>query len=150
MAGTANRAGARRADPPFALMPWVFAGGMLGAPARYAVESALPGVDGGFPVATFTVNVVGAFVLGLVLESLALAGPDAGIRKRLRLLIGTGFLGAFTTYSSFAVEINLLTTSDRMGVAAAYAASSLVVGLVSVALGIGAAHTARRRSEGVA
>ena len=72
------------------------------------------------------------------------------IRKRLRLLIGTGFLGAFTTYSSFAVEINLLTTSDRMGVAAAYAASSLVVGLVSVALGIGAAHTARRRSEGVA
>lgn len=126
------------------LMPWVFLGGMFGAPARYAVESLLPGVDDGFPVGTFVVNVAGAFALGLVLESLVLAGPDAGIRRRVRLVLGTGFLGAFTTYSSFAVEIDLLARSDRVGLAAAYGVSSLAVGLLSVALGIWAAHAVRR------
>ncbi|WP_448221364.1 fluoride efflux transporter CrcB [Gordonia iterans] len=128
-------------------MVLVFAGGVLGAPARYFAEANLPGADDGFPVSTFVVNVAGAFALGLLLESLVLGGPDAGLRKRARLCIGTGFLGAFTTYSSFAVEIDLLNRTDRLGIAAAYVASSLVVGLLAVALGIWLAHAARRAAR---
>ncbi len=129
-------------------MVLVFAGGVLGAPARYFAEANLPGAENGFPVSTFVVNVVGAFALGLLLESLVLAGPDAGLRKRARLCFGTGFLGAFTTYSSFAVEIDLLNRTDRIGIAAAYAVSSLLVGLLAVALGSWLAHAARRAVKG--
>ena len=111
-------------------MLWVFFGGLLGAPARYLVEEAL-GDGGGFPLATFVVNVVGALALGLLLESLVLAGAETSMRRRVRLGLGTGFLGAFTTYSSFAVEIELLADGGRLPLAA-------------VALGIWAAHGLRR------
>ncbi|GAA4754060.1 CrcB family protein [Gordonia alkaliphila] len=139
-------------------MLWVFLGGLLGAPARYLVEEAL-GDRGGFPLATFVVNVVGALALGLLLESLVLAGPEtpgsettgsettepeSGTRRRVRLCLGTGFLGTFTTYSSFAVQIELLAGGDRLPLAAAYAAASLSAGLAAVALGIWAAHGLRR------
>ena len=124
-------------------MLWVFFGGLLGAPARYLVEEAL-GDGGGFPLATFVVNVVGALALGLLLESLVLAGAETSMRRRVRLGLGTGFLGAFTTYSSFAVEIELLADGGRLPLAAAYAAASLSAGLAAVALGIWAAHGLRR------
>lgn len=131
-----------------AAMLLVFAGGVLGAPARYLAEANWPGAHEGFPVSTLVVNIVGAFALGLLLESLVLAGPDTGMRKRARLFLGTGFLGAFTTYSSFAVEIDLLNRTDRFGVAAVYAVSSLLVGLLMVGLGIALAHAARRARGG--
>ncbi|GAC57064.1 protein CrcB homolog [Gordonia hirsuta DSM 44140 = NBRC 16056] len=122
----------------------VLAGGMLGAPARYGVESVLPSDPGGFPVGTFAVNIVGSAVLGLLLETLLLAGPDTGARNRLRLLWGTGFLGAFTTYSSFAVELDALGRGGHAVLAAGYAAASLAGGLAAVGIGIGAAQRIRR------
>ncbi|WP_298443100.1 fluoride efflux transporter FluC [Gordonia sp. (in: high G+C Gram-positive bacteria)] len=121
----------------------VFVGGMVGALARYGVELALPAASGAFPWATFTVNIVGAFILGLLLESLVLAGPDTGMRRRARLFCGTGFTGAFTTYSSFAVEIGMLTHGGSAGVAAAYAAASLAAGLAVMAFGLWTANVAR-------
>ena len=127
-------------------MVWVFLGGLLGAPARYLLEAALPSTDSGFPVPTFVVNALGALALGLLLESLVLAGGfDTGVCRRLRLFLGIGFLGTFTTYSSFAVEIELLLRGDRMSLAAGYAAASLAAGLAAVALGIWAAQQLRRR-----
>lgn len=129
-------------------MVLVFLGGLLGAPARYVAEAHLPGAPDGFPVATFTVNIAGALLLGLLLESLVLAGPDTGRRKDARLCLGTGFLGAFTTYSSFAVELDLLGRGDRLGIAAAYAGSSLLSGLVAVSVGIWLAHAWRRTVRG--
>ncbi len=125
----------------------VLLGGMLGAPARYAVDTLLPGVPDGFPWSTFTVNVAGAFALGLLLESLVRSGEDRGGRRRLRLLIGTGFLGAFTTYSSFAVQLVLLAHDGRVGMAFGYAAASLATGLAAVAAGVFLAG--RPRSRGV-
>lgn len=122
----------------------VGAGGMLGAPARYLVESALPAADGRWPMGTFIVNIVGACALGFLLESLILAGPDTGRRRRMRLFLGTGFLGAFTTYSSFAVQADQLGRGGHPGIAAGYVAASLVTGLVLVGLGIGAAQRLRR------
>lgn len=55
-------------------------------------------------VGTFAANVSGAFVLGATLETLTLLGPDGGWRRHARLFLGTGFCGAFTTYSALALR----------------------------------------------
>lgn len=125
-------------------MATVFLGGMLGAPARYGVDVALPADPAGFPWSTFTVNVAGAFALGLLLESLTSRRAGAGRPVRWRLFLGTGFLGAFTTYSSFAVQLDQLGRHGQAGLAAAYAAASLVAGLAAAALGLCAAQGVRR------
>lgn len=121
----------------------VFAGGVAGTAARYVAEEAIR-PWGGWPVATFLVNVIGAFVLGVLLEALTRRGPDQGGRRRLRLLVGTGFLGAFTTYSALAVETVLLARDGRLWLGAAYAAVSLALGLVAAAAGIRVAGRGRR------
>ncbi|HEU4997298.1 MAG TPA: CrcB family protein [Lapillicoccus sp.] len=124
----------------------VFGGGVVGTMARFAVGELLP-PWGAWPAATFSVNVVGALVLGVLLEALGRRGPDLGFRQRLRLLIGTGFLGAFTTYSALAVETSLLVREGYAPVALGYAAGSVVVGLLASVLGIwvAAAHHRVRR-----
>ncbi len=114
----------------------VAAGGALGAAARKAVEQALPTARGGFPVATLVVNLSGALVLGLVLEALVRAGDDAGGRRRVRLLVGTGFLGAFTTYSTFALETDLLVRAGHAPTAVLYVAVTIAGGLVATVAGI--------------
>ncbi|MBB5235761.1 fluoride efflux transporter FluC [Deinococcus budaensis] len=113
---------------------WVMAGGAVGAAARYGVQLALwPLVSrGGFPWAVLGINVVGSFALGLTL-SLVGRGlwPEAA-----RLAFGTGVLGAFTTFSTFSVELDELLTRGAGGLAALYAA-------LSVGLGVGAAAAGR-------
>lgn len=117
-------------------MLMVAAGGVPGAAARDAVEQALPTAHNGFPLATMLINLAGAFVLGVLLEALVRAGADSGWRRRARLLAGTGFMGAFTTYSTFAVEAALLVRADRAGLAVGYIAATVVGGLVAAAAGI--------------
>lgn len=111
----------------------IAAGGALGVAARYGVANAIPTAAGAFPWATFWINISGSFVLGLfmviVLERL---GPT----RYLRPFFGTGFVGAFTTFSTFSVETDLLIKDGHMMTAAAYVASTLVVGLVCAWLGI--------------
>lgn len=129
-------------------MALVFAGGTAGTLARFGVGGVVGVGANGFDWPTFTVNVVGAFALGLLLESLLLVGPDSPGRRRLRLLAGTGFLGAFTTYSTFALQIDLLLRDGRAAVAATYAAASLAAGLSAVVAGIALARLARRTRPG--
>ena len=114
----------------------VAAGGLFGAAAREALEQAIRTRPGTFPVATFVVNLTGAFLLGLLLEALARSGEDRGRRRHLRLLAGTGFLGAFTTYSTLAIETDLLVRSGHHASATIYALASALGGLVAVAAGI--------------
>lgn len=114
----------------------MFAGGALGTALRYAVEEAWVHGDTGWPVATFVVNVVGAFVLGLLLEMLMRRGPDTGRRRSIRLLLGTGFCGAFTTYSTFALETVRLAENGAVATGVAYAAVSVVAGAVAAFAGI--------------
>jgi CrcB protein len=91
------------------------------------------------------VNLVGALVLGVLLEALSRQGPDTGWRRRTRLLVGTGFCGGLTTYSTLAVEADLLIRSHRDGLAAGYVVVSVVAGLAVAAVGIALSARLHRR-----
>lgn len=125
----------------------VFLGGVLGTLARWAATDLLPSAGHRWPWPTFTVNMLGAFALGLLLESLARAGADHGWRRLARLHFGTGFMGAFTTYSSFAVESVLLFDQHHAGWALAYLLASSVLGVVAATLGVRAGHLTHREAR---
>lgn len=108
----------------------VAAGGAVGSAARYGVGTALGG-GAPWPVATALVNVVGAFLLGVLLEALVRRGPESVTTRRVRLTLGTGLLGGFTTYSALALEVDRLLGAGQASVATLY-------GLGSVALGVSA------------
>lgn len=126
----------------------VFAGGSLGAAVRYLLTLWVPPV-GGVPLITFLINVTGAFVLGWLLQALALRGPDEGRRRDLRLFAGTGVLGGYTTYSSLAVDTDGLIAAQSVGVSIGYAVATIVVGAAASVAGIAlASGIARRRAGG--
>lgn len=105
-------------------------GGALGTGAREAISLAVPPI-GGVPVAILGINVVGAFLLGLLLESLLRRGPDVGRRRDLRLFFGTGVLGGFTTYSALAADSSVLLIEGRALVGVLYAVGSVVLGALA-------------------
>ncbi|MFJ5840043.1 fluoride efflux transporter CrcB [Streptomyces shenzhenensis] len=109
-------------------MNWllVVAGGMVGAPLRYLTDRAVQRRhDTGFPWGTFTVNVVGCLVLGL----LAGAATAGAASDRVQLALGTGLCGALTTYSTFSYETLRLAQDGARFLAAANAVASVVAGL---------------------
>jgi CrcB protein len=126
------------------------AGGIVGCLARYLTTSALPTPHAGWPTGTFVVNLVGCLALGLLLEHLSRRGPDADRQGLLRLGLGTGMIGTFTTYSTFAVEIDLLVRDGAPCLAAGYAASSVIGGLLAMAAGVGIAAASTRRLVDIA
>ena len=144
----------RRGAPPLlALAGLVAAGGAAGVLARAGIEQAFPAAPGGWPWATFWINVTGSLVLGALLETLVRSGPDHGWRRAVRLGCGTGVLGGFTTYSTFAVEAVRLAEGGDLGTGLAYALVSVAVGVTAAAAGIvlaGAAHRRRTARRGVA
>jgi CrcB protein len=119
-------------------------GGALGAPARYEVIRLLPLAAHGFPWATFWTNVSGSFALGLFLTVVVRRYPAP---VYLRAFVATGFLGAFTTFSTFAVEADLLVKDGRAGMALTYVALSLVAGVAAAAVGIALGRSRRLRSR---
>lgn len=128
---------ARPAHLRWHLIGLVALGGAVGTGVREALSLAWPSPPGAFPLTILVINVVGAFVLGFLLEALSRRGADTGRRRGMRLLLGTGVLGGFTTYSSLAAAVASL-TGGHGAVAVTYALSSLVVGLVAAAAGIAA------------
>lgn len=138
-----------RADrPPHAhpgLLLLVFAGGVAGSLLRSALATAVSGSR--FPLATYLTNVSGAFLLGALLEVLLRSGPDTGGRRAARLGLGAGLLGAFTTYSTLAVESDLLVRDGQVGLATAYAVGSVLAGLVAAAAGVAVARRVTGRSR---
>lgn len=138
-AGTLGDAHPRRPvhlHPGFVLI--VITGGVFGAVARYGLSTVLPS-PGGWPLPTLVINLAGAFLLGVLLEALVRRGPDAGRLRVIRLLAGTGFLGAFTTYSALALETNTLLGAGRTTDALIYVAATLIGGAVATVAGIRAA-----------
>jgi fluoride exporter len=138
-------------DTPVHLRPsawaWVLAGGVVGTGLRWAIEQAVPTSPRGWPWATFGINLTGAFVLGLLLEFLARSGSDTGWRRRARLFGGTGLCGAFTTYSTLALEITSLGRDGVPWWGLAYGVSSVALGVLAAWAGIAAAGAWRRRTE---
>jgi CrcB protein len=108
-------------------------GGAVGTLARYGLSGRFQAGAGGFPVATFGENVLGAALLGLLLAVVASRRSPA---HWARPLLATGALGAFTTFSTFATELTLLGRDGRIGLAASYAAATLAAGLVAAGAGV--------------
>jgi fluoride exporter len=116
---------------------WVFLGGGAGSAARYAIgQWAATAFGIGFPYGTVVVNLTGCFALGVVVQ-LAVAGSWHG---DVRAAIAAGFLGGYTTYSSFNQETIAMFTSGALGAAAANIAITLAGGLAAGALGVAAAR----------
>lgn len=147
----AGTLGEARTHRPVHLHPGFVAvvvlGGILGALARYGLGTVLP-APGGWPLPTLTINLAGAFLLGALLEALVRRGPDAGRRRVVRLLAGTGFMGAFTTYSTLALETNTLLGAGRSTDALLYVAATLVGGAAATVAGIALAAGNHRRAGG--
>jgi len=116
-------------------------GGMIGATARYKVSTWITSPAGAFPWATFWTNVSGSLVLGFLLVVLIERFPPS---RYARAFAGTGVLGAYTTFSTFSVETDLLVKDGNVGTAVAYVVASLVAGIAVAWLGIVLARRAVR------
>ncbi len=101
-------------------------GGAVGAVGRYAVSLAFPTAAGGFPWSTFLVNVTGSAVLGLILVLLVERFPRGGLT---RLIVGTGIIGAYTTFSTFEVDALNLIRGGHSVMAVLYMVASVFAGL---------------------
>lgn len=125
----------------------IAAGGALGAPARHGVSQLVDTAPGQFPWATFWINVSGSLALGVLLALLLERFPPT---RYARPFLATGFIGAYTTFSTFAVETDVLVHDGHAATAVAYAVASLFAGFVAVWLGLlaGRRMPAAARTEG--
>ena len=112
----------------------VAVGGAIGTCLRYLITTLVP-KWAGVPVATLGINVAGAFLLGVLLELLADHTLDRGWSRRIRLGVGTGGLGGFTTYSALATETATLAAAHP-GRAIAYALGTVLIGAAASIAGI--------------
>ena len=109
-------------------------GGALGAVSRYYFGNVISRMIGcALPYGTFSINVIGCFFMGLLMTLI--------IERNLlpaewRLFLCVGFLGGFTTFSSFGYEALMLLQEDRYAVALAYMGGSMFLGLIAAALGV--------------
>lgn len=116
-------------------------GGGLGAILRYDLALLLPTRSGQFPWGTFTANVVGCLLVGVLMVLIT----DVWSAHRLvRPFLGVGVLGGFTTFSTYAVEIRNLLHPGSVGVAFGYLAGTLIGAMLAVIVGVLLARTATR------
>ncbi|KUM95598.1 chromosome condensation protein CrcB [Streptomyces cellostaticus] len=122
----------------------VAAGGALGAVARYALALAWPTPAGTFPWATFCTNVIGCAVIGVFMVLIT----DVWAAHRLvRPFFGTGVLGGFTTFSTYAVDIRTLVDAGHPRTGLAYLAATLLAALAAVWLASVAARLVLTRRQ---
>ncbi|MEU3709893.1 fluoride efflux transporter CrcB [Streptomyces catenulae] len=114
-----------------AVVAVVSLGGVLGACARYGASLLWPTPSGGFPWTTLAVNSLGCAVIGVFM---VLISEVWAAHRLVRPFFGTGVLGGFTTFSTYAVEIQRLITDGRARTGLAYLALTVVTALVSVTL----------------
>lgn len=121
-----------RLGVPAARAVSIVVGGAGGALARAGIAKGLPAEAGQWPWATFTVNLAGALLLGWLLTRLT---ERIALTQHWRTLLGTGLCGALTTFSSFQIDTISLGRDGHVGIAAAYAVSSMVLGMVCAIAG---------------
>lgn len=109
---------------------YILVGGFFGAILRYIIGTSIHPLSNGFPIQTFLINIVGCFFLGFFLPM-----AKVHLKPEHTLLIGTGFTGAFTTFSTFALENEALIDEKKFLVSFAYILFSLVIGISLAYLG---------------
>ncbi len=110
----------------------ISAGGVLGSLARWALSLALMHRPGSFAWSTFAVNMLGSFLLGVLMVLVS----DVWSPRYLRPFLGVGVLGGFTTFSTYMLDVHDQIAAGRLGTAGIYLAASLLGGLLSVWLGL--------------
>ncbi len=116
----------------------IAAGGAFGAVARYLINiSPLAGLFGKFPLPTFVINVSGSFLIGFLLILLT---DKYAVNDHVRMAVIVGFLGAFTTFSTFEMEIYGLVRDERTIMALLYLFLSVAVGFVGLLGGVALAR----------
>jgi fluoride exporter len=119
--------------PPLGNLLAVAAGGMIGAALRVGFAVAFPALPGRFPWTTFAENVLGAFLLGMLLVLLLERWRPT---RQVHPFLCTGILGSFTTFSNFSVEWVRLAGGERPWLAVVYPLASMIVGLVAALAGV--------------
>jgi fluoride exporter len=119
----------------------IFAGGILGALARVWIARHLVTADDQWPWAIFLINIAGSVVLAYSVTRLQERLPQSTYR---RPFLGTGFCGAFTTFSTMELEILTLLRDGRLGLAVGYAAASIVCGYLAIWLTTASVRRLRR------
>lgn len=123
----------------------VAAGGAVGSVLRYQIGrwvTNLAGPGNAFPWGTLAVNIAGSLAMGALIGWLARGTLSEQSAEPLRLLLGVGLLGGFTTFSAFSAEMVTMLHRGQGGLAAGYAAASLVAGMAAVIIGLVAAQGA--------
>jgi fluoride exporter len=126
----------RRAEverTPVSVLAAVAAGGAIGAVARWGIGVALPAGDRGFPWATFLINVTGGALIGVLMVLVTDVFPH---RRLLRPFAGVGILGGFTTFSTYAVDVERRLTGGAAAVALLYLVATVVVALAATAAAV--------------
>lgn len=121
----------------------VATGGALGALARHGLAVALPPAPHAFPAATFLANVSGCLLIGVLLVLLVEVRTPHPLA---RPFLGTGVLGGYTTFSTYAVDAEALLRSGHVATAGAYLAGTLLAALAATWVGIAAARAVARRA----
>lgn len=122
---------AQAAEPQGRVLAAVAAGGALGASARYGISLLWPAGPGAFPWATLVINAAGSALIGVLMALISEGGRPAP-HPLLRPFVGTGILGGFTTFSTYAVDFSRLLDEEQAGTALAYAGLTVVAALGSV------------------
>lgn len=125
-----------RVNQPSPLRPaWlacVFVGGMVGTGLRAGLAAALPHPVDAWPWATFAANITGAFLLAVLIGTLSHRASNPERQRLVRLGLGTGMIGSYTTYSAFAVEV----ARAPLWLGVGYATLSVLTGIAAAALGL--------------
>ncbi len=112
----------------------VFLGAGMGGAMRHGVNLAANRISGeAFPLSTLFVNVVGSFIMGIIIEYLALRGAAP---QHLRLFLTTGVLGGFTTFSAFSLDTALLFERGQPEIAGIYALTSMILSIAALFFGL--------------
>lgn|SRR5690606_25558113 len=111
----------------------VFIGGGLGSTMRYWVSKYLNSYETGIPYGTFTANILGSLLIGIILGA---ALKNEALSQNTVLFLATGFCGGFTTFSTFAYENHIFLKSGDFMSFALYTIASFVVGFAMVFLGM--------------
>jgi CrcB protein len=117
----------------------ISAGGVIGALARYGIGRAFPAGSSAFPWSTFAINVVGCFLIGVLMVIVIHAVPGHTL---VRPFFGVGILGGFTTFSTYAVDTVRLIQAGSPAIAVAYLFGTLLTAMIAVYLGTAIARQA--------